>query len=150
MLKYLIVTVLVILIISFFIFLKRKQDELEEVFQKRFAGRKVKLLEKHAIFVAQESDGYSHFRGQGYLALSDDELYFKRVLGNKTIFLPITVILEAGETNRLGGQSLGRRMLHIRFKNPSGQNDSVALQVKELQQWQDAISSAINKKSNLI
>jgi len=43
--------------------------KLEANFQKRFSGKQIQYLDKHALYVAKKSDGYSHFRGQGYLVL---------------------------------------------------------------------------------
>ena len=48
----------------FFIHLKRRQDEIEANFQKRFAGKEIRFMDKHALYVARESDGYSHKNNQ--------------------------------------------------------------------------------------
>ena len=58
-------------IVWFFVYLKKRQDKMEANFQKRFSGKQIKLLDKTALFVAQESDGYSHTRGIGNLVLTD-------------------------------------------------------------------------------
>ncbi len=147
MLWYLLIGFGSIIIIWFFVYLKRKQDQTEENFQKRFSGKNIRLLDKYAMFIAQESDGYSHFRGMGYLVLTDDELYFERQLGNKVIPLPITSIVQVGDTKRLGGQNPGKTMLKISFKDNNGENDSIALCVKELAQWKKEIAAAIDEKS---
>jgi hypothetical protein len=135
------------LVVCFFVYLKRKQDELEAGFQQRFSGKNIRLVDKNALFVAQESDGYSHFRGIGYLVLTDDELYFKRQLINKVIQVPISSIKNVRETYSLGGQNLGKLMLRIDFDDSSGKNDSMALRVKELKRWKKAIADMINKKA---
>ncbi len=136
----------VISVILFFVHLKKKQDALENHYQQRFAGKKILQLDKHALFVAQQSDGYSHFRGIGYLALTDQELYFKRQLGEKEISIPIDAIIKVGRTRRLGGQGPGKMMLKIDFKNKIGQTDAFALRVKDPDQWKKQIMKAINER----
>ena len=75
---YLAIVTGIVLIIWFFVYLKKRQDEVESNFQKRFAGKNIRMLDKAALFVAQESDGYSHSRGIASLVLTDEELYFER------------------------------------------------------------------------
>jgi len=109
--KWVIGTILLGIIIIFFVFLKRKQDEVEASFQNRFAGKNIKFMDKYALYVARLSDGYSHFRGNGYLVLTDDELYFERQLDRKTFITPVSSIINAESTKRLGGQSPDKMML---------------------------------------
>jgi hypothetical protein len=134
-------------VVWFFIHLKKKQDELEGKFQQRFSGKNIRLIDKTALFVAQESDGYSHFRGNGYLVLTDDELYFERQLVSKVVQVPITSIKNVGETRSLGGQSPGKLMLRIDFKDSSGKSDSIALRVRELERWKSAIAGVIGEEA---
>jgi len=139
--KWIVVLLVVVGIIVFFIYLKKKQDALEKAFQRRFAGKKIRFMDKYAFFVAQQSDGYSHFRGAGYLVLTDQELYFERQLGNKVVSIPKNSILQVGETRRLGGQCPGKRMLKVDFRTEEGKEDAIAWRVKELERWKDEISA---------
>ncbi len=127
------------LVIYFFVRLKRRQDEMEANFQKRFSGKKIRFMDKHAIYIARESDGYSHFRGQGYLVLTEDELYFERELVKKIIEIPIDSIVKVDKTKRLAGQGPGM-MLKVVFNTQDGQQDAVAWKVKDLERWIDEIS----------
>jgi len=126
-------------VIIFFVHLKRKQDEIEANFQKRFAGKKIQFMDKHALYVAKESDGYSHFRGQGHLVLTEDELYFERQLVKKIIKIPTGSIVKVDKTKRLGGQGPGM-MLKVVFKTQDGEQDAIGWKVKELEQWIKEIS----------
>ena len=144
---YIFIGIGIIIIIGFFVYLKKKQDELEDDFKKRFSGKNILLLDKHAEFIAQESDGFVKVRGLGYLVFTDEVLFFQRQLGNKIVLIPIHSIVQAGETRRLGGRSPGRTMLQIKFKDNSGKNDSIALLVKELSLWKKVIAGAIDKKT---
>ena len=127
------------IIIRFFVHLKRKQDEIEANFQKRFANKKIRFLDKRALYIARESDGYSHFRGQGYLVLTEDELYFERQLVKKIIEIPTRSIVKVGKTRRLAGQGPGM-MLKVVFKTQDGGQDTVGWKVKELDRWIHEIS----------
>ena len=127
-------------------YVKKKEIELEASFQERFAGKNIRFMDKHAVFIAQQSNGYSHVRGMGYLVLTDEELYYKRQFGNKVLSIPLSSIVHVGQTSRLAGQSPGRSMLKVAFTTPAGQEDAVAWRVKELQRWIDEISAAIANK----
>jgi hypothetical protein len=131
--------VFVSIVIRFFVRLKRRQDEMEVNFQKRFAGKKIRFMDKHAIYIARESDGYSHFRGRGYLVLTEDELFFERQLVKRIIEIPMDSIISVGKTKRLAGQGPGM-MLRVIFKTQDGKQDSVGWKVKELDRWIDEIS----------
>jgi hypothetical protein len=126
-----------------FRYIKRKEVELEKSFQQRFAGQNILLKDKYALYIAQQSDGYSHTRGTGYLVLTDQELYFKRQFGNKVISMPLQSILQASETLRLGGQSIGKSLLKVSFRNQQGKEDAVAWRVKDLHRWKNEIQKRI-------
>jgi hypothetical protein len=131
--------VLVGVVVIFFVHLKRRQDEIEANFQKRFAGKEIQFMDKHALYVARESDGYSHFRGQGYLVLTEDELYFERQLVKRTIKIPTGSIVRVETAKRLAGQSPGM-MLKVVFRNQEGKQDAIGWKVKELDQWIKEVS----------
>ena len=107
----------VVAIVWFFMVLKKKQDALEEKFQKQFSRKNIRRLDKCAVFRAQESNGYSQTQGKGYLVLTDDELYFEMVLLNKILSIPAASITKVGQTKRLLGVNPGRSMLHVQFKD---------------------------------
>jgi len=126
-------------------YVKKKEVELEARFQKRFAGKNIQLMDKYALFIAQQSDGYSHFRGVGRLVLTDQELHYERQFGNKVISIPLPSIVQVGETLRLGGQSTGKPFLRVDFRTQEGQEDAVAWRVKQLDRWKNEISALITK-----
>ena len=141
-----IVIAFVAIVIRFFVYLKRRQDEIEADFQERFKGKKIRLIDKHALYIARESDGYSHFRGQGYLVLTEDALFFERQLAKKIIRIPADSIVSVGKTKRLAGQGPGM-MLKVVFKTQDEQQDAVGWKVKELEQWINEISLMVRSIS---
>lgn len=134
-------------IIWFFVYLKKKQDELEIDFQKRFSGKNIRYLDKQAVFRAQQSRGYSQAQGKGYLVLTDDELYFEMTLLSVILSIPVASITRVEKTNRLLGVNPRRPMLKIEFDDGSGNNDAIALNVKELAAWMNAITEAVNEQA---
>jgi len=138
--KWIIGIIIVGIVTTFFVYLKRKQDEVKASFEKKFAKKKIQFMDKYALYVAKQSDGYSHFRGNGYLVLTDDELYFERQLDRKIIIIPIGSIVKVERTKRLGGQSPGKMMLKVVFETQDGEQDAIAWKVKELEQWIKEIS----------
>ncbi len=132
--------IIVIVVTVFFVFLKKRQDEVEANFKKRFTGKEIKIMDKYALYIAKISDGYSHFRGVGYLVLTEDELYFERQLNREVIRIPADSIVKAEKTRRLAGQSTGRMLLKVIFETPDGKQDAIAWSVKKLEQWIKEIS----------
>jgi len=142
--KWIIFIIIIIVVAVFFAFLKRRQDQVEASFQKRFAGKKIRYIDKFALYMARDSDGYSHFRGTGYLVLTEDELYFERRLNRKIVIIPTGSIVRAEETRRLAGQSTGKMMLKVVFETQNGEQDAIAWRVKKRNQWIKEISMATN------
>ena len=97
------------------------------------------------MFHAQESDGYSHTRGIGYLVLTDNELYLERRVVTKVLEIPTSSILDVGETRKLSGQSTIRPVLKIEFTDSFGKKDTVAIGGRELLQLKKAIRTSIGQ-----
>jgi len=142
--KWILIILGIGIIAAAFYFLKKKEIEMDQRFQKRFSNKNIRFKDKYALFIAQKSDGYSHFRGTGYLVLTDQELFFERQVKRKVIEIPLNSITHVGETLRLAGKSTGRKKLKVEFKDQNGRIDAVAWRVKELQRWIDEISALIN------
>jgi len=137
-----------LLLIWFFIHLKKKQEMLEANFQQRFKNKDILFLDKVAVLHAQESEGYSQSSGMGYLVLTEQELYYEMVFFGKIFPIPLNSIKRVSETKRLGGKSTLWPMLHIEYKDSTGNPDSIALRVKELSKWQTKIKSAMRQIKN--
>ncbi len=101
------------------------------------------MMDKYALYVAKESDGHSHLRGNGYLVLTGDELFFEREMDGKIIMIPLSSIIKLDRTRRLGGQSPGKLMLKVEFKTQEGAEDAIAWKVKELDDWIQQINQTV-------
>ena len=133
------------LVVWFFVLLKKKQDKLEANFRKRFAGKTIRFLDKHAVLKAQESYGYSQAQGMGYLVLTDTELYFEMTLLDRTISIPVSSITKIDQGYRLLGVGSVRKMLIIEFVNSEGNKDSIALIVRKLELWKKEIKAVVRE-----
>lgn len=142
--NWIIAAAILAVVATFFVFLKRRQDEVEDSYQKRFSGKSPLQIEKQATYIARESDGRSHFRESGYLVLSEDELYFAAVLSRKKVIIPAARIIKAEQTGRLAGQSPGGMMVKVVFKTPDGKQDAIAWRVSDPKRWLEEIEKVVN------
>ena len=81
------------------------------------------------------------------MVLTDDELYFEMALLSKVLSIPTASIIRVGQTNRLLGVNPGRPMLKVEFEDSNGNNDSIALSVKELDMWKQVITAAMSERA---
>ena len=137
--------VLIVLILVFR-FVRRKEIELEQAFQNRFAGHQILYMDKHAQIIGQQSHGFSQTSGMGYLVLTSQELYFKLQLMNREISIPVSSLLSVGETRRMKGKGTLRTMLKVDFRTIDGKEDAIALLVKDLSRWKAELSSIMGNQ----
>ena len=123
----------------FFYFLWRRQNLVMERVEDKIKGQKVIMPTEHIMFRALESSGYSQTSGMGYIALTEHFLYFELVLMDLVITVPTTQIRGAEFVRRLKGVSPVREMLRIMFINEEGEEDSIAINVKEMEHWKHTI-----------
>ncbi len=102
---------------------------------------------EHIMFRAVESSGYSQTSGMGYIALTERYLYFELVLLDLVITVPTGKLCGAEFVRRLKGVSPVRKMLRIMFVNENGEDDSIAINVKDMEQWKRVISQISEKSS---
>lgn len=133
------------IVIWFFVWLKKKQDRLEDIFQKRFRGKEILIVDKAVVFRAQRSRGYSQISGKGYLVLTQSELYFHMVMIEMIIAIPITAITQVDQGARLLGTNPGRSMLLVDYRDEEGELDTIAMNVKDLSLWIQKIQQLIGE-----
>ena len=138
---------IVLVLIVLFVFLKKKQDELEERFQSKYSGSIIEKLDKQVFLAAQESKGYSQSQGLGYLILTDEHLIFDMQLMDNIITIPLSSITNIGQTRRMGGKSTGKTWLKVEYRDNSGRNDALALSVKNLDVWQEKLKSITGRNA---
>ncbi|NRB41949.1 MAG: hypothetical protein HRU20_26320 [Pseudomonadales bacterium] len=131
----------------FFYFLWSRQQLVLERVEEKIDGQNVILPTEHIMFRAVESSGYSQTSGMGYMALTEEALYFELVLLDLVITVPVGKLQGAEFVRRLKGVSPVKKMLRILFINDKGEKDSIAVNVKDMQLWKNTITSLCAKKT---
>jgi len=142
---YIVILIGVSLIVWFFYFLWHRQQLVLQRIEGKVRGQEIVMPPEHIRFRAVESSGYSQTSGMGYIALTDCYLYFELVLLDLVITVPTRRIQGAEFVYRLKGVSPGRKMLRIMYTNEKAEDDSIAINVKDMQHWKDTISNSCGK-----
>lgn len=143
--RYLAILIGISLIAWFFYYLWRRQQIVLQRVEERIKEQKIILPVEHIMFRAVESSGYSQASGMGYIALTENILYFEMVLLDLVINVPVSCLKGAELVYRLKGVSPGRKMLRIKFRNEKGQEDSIAINVKDLEHWQNTVNAVCKR-----
>ncbi|HEX5712224.1 MAG TPA: hypothetical protein VFX85_02795 [Solirubrobacterales bacterium] len=93
------------------------------------------LREGDANSFGVESAGALQVRGNGTLALTEEELLFAQWVPNRLLRIPRPAILEVTTARAHLGKTMGRKLLKVVWTNERGERDSVALWVKDLDGW---------------
>jgi hypothetical protein len=101
---------------------RRRLDEI-------LAGRAVHRLDDVLGF-GVKSRGKAQIRGNGWLALTSDELIFVMWLPVRDVRIPRSAVLEAGTVKSWLGKTVGARLLHVRWEE-----DEAAWQVRDIESW---------------
>ena len=86
-----------------------------------------------------QSEGYGQIRGNGVLAVTDQELYYLMWLPAREIRIPLEDINDVDTTKSHLGKTKARPLLEILFTNTEGKEDSVAWLVPDLEEWKGEV-----------
>ena len=109
--------------------------------RRHFAGL-ASLRENDANSFGVESAGPWQVRGNGTLALTEDELLFAQWVPNRLLRIRRKSILEVTTTRSHLGKTIGRKLLKVIWTTELGTQDSIALWVSDLDGWLAALSAA--------
>jgi hypothetical protein len=88
-----------------------------------------------------ESAGKWQVRGNGDLVLTDDELVFHQWAPDRELRIARSEILSVdGDSRAHLGKTVGSKLLKVRWRTPDGTEDTIALEVPDLQAWLDALA----------
>ncbi|MET0306510.1 MAG: hypothetical protein ABW196_09830 [Solirubrobacterales bacterium] len=113
-------------------------------FRKRASGHftgEILLREGDANSFGVESAGKWQVRGNGNLALTEHELLFAQWVPNRLVRIPRKSIVEVTTTRSHLGKTIFRDLLKIVWTTELGRQDSIALWVKDLDGWLEALGS---------
>lgn len=111
----------------------------EGMLARRFAPGSVLLHDMMANFFGVTSRGAMQLRGNGVLALTAQELYFRAAVGSTELIIPAHAIIEVSTTRSHLGKTVGRELLHVTYRTPDGGQDSAAWFVRDLGGWLRAL-----------
>jgi len=97
-------------------------------------------------FFGQESLKLRQVRGNGVLVLTPEVLYFEMWVPRKVLQIPITDIIDIEVTKWHLKKTKNRDLLKVHFMNMSGEPDSAAWLVNNLDFWISDLRNMINKK----
>ncbi len=110
---------------------------------RRRAGRHLAgltlLREDDANSFGIESAGAWQVRGNGNLALTKHELLFAQWVPNRLVRIPRDSIVEVTTARSHLGKWIGRDLLKVVWTTDLGTQDSIALWVKDLDGWLEAL-----------
>lgn len=136
------IIILVILLILgvIFLFLRRVAAKRARAVRERFPN--ARLIIPSANFFGQESLGGMQGRGNGTLALTDNELYFERWVLRKEYHIPLSAIQSVETTMSHLGKSIFRPLLKVVYINEMGNTDSIAWYVPDVEGVKRALEEA--------
>jgi hypothetical protein len=109
--------------------------------RKHLQGLELLLEEPGANSFGVESGGPWQVRGNGNLALTEDELLFAQWVPDRLLRIPRRSIVHVSTTKSHLGKTIGRPLLEVTWATEEGDEDKIALWVKDLDRWTAALSS---------
>ena len=93
-----------------------------------------RLIVPSANFMGQESLGALQLRGNGTLAITEQELFFKMWVTQRELHIPLAQIEKVENVRSYLGKSVGMPLLKVSFQNSSGAADSAAWYLHNLEE----------------
>jgi hypothetical protein len=103
--------------------------------RKHLQGLELLLEAPGANSFGVESGGPWQVRGNGNLALTEDELLFAQWAPDRLLRIPRRSIVEASQVKSHLGKRIGRPLLRVAWTRDNGEEDSIAFWVKDLDRW---------------
>jgi hypothetical protein len=135
-------TALVIGVIVWFLLRLKKtiaarRVELDEI----LAGRPTVMRDDGANCFGLESLGATQLRGNGLLALADDELVFLQFMPKRVVRVPLEEIIVVDECDWWLGKSVFQPLLRVAWREGAGQ-ERAAWWVRDAAGWRTALERA--------
>jgi hypothetical protein len=109
--------------------------------RERYPSGEVLLAAPTANCFGLESLGRLQVRGNGVLALTSSELWFRRYAGDFELSIPLRDVRAVElAPSHLGKRILGRELLRVRFSR-AGTEDTVAWLMPEPRQWLERLQA---------
>jgi hypothetical protein len=103
--------------------------------RKRLEGLDLLLEEPGANSLGVQSAGPWQVRGNGNLALTEEELLFAQWVPDRLLRIPRSSIVEVSKAKTHLGKWIGRPLLKVTWTRDDGEQDAIALWVRDLDRW---------------
>lgn len=108
--------------------------------RKHLQGLDLLLEDQGANSFGVQSAGPWQVRGNGNLALTEDELLFAQWVPDRLLRVPRRSIVHVSTTKSHLGKTIGRPLLEVTWATETGDQDAIALWVRDLDRWIAALS----------
>jgi hypothetical protein len=126
----------------FRVLMKRMRSVGEARLRERYPSGGVLLSAPSASCFGLESRGRMQVRGNGALALTANELWFRRFAGDFEVAIPLADITGVDlADSHLGKRVFGRQLLRVRFR-AGGAEDVIAWLVSDPSKWLEELDRA--------
>jgi hypothetical protein len=105
------------------------------------AGRQRLRLDQRANCFGLQSLGKTQSRGNGFLALFEDELVFLQWIPKRDVRIRLDRVIAVDETSGFLGKTIGRPLLRVVWRDPE-RREVVAWWVADLAAWRASIDHA--------
>lgn len=118
---------------------RKKGKECHEAVAKRFRREDVICQDDSASFFGRRSKKFKQVRGNGVLILTENELFFKRLMPDMEISIPLKNVQGMETPSSFLGKSIFRPLLKVDYRTETGEVDSIAWYVKNLRCFVEGI-----------
>lgn len=108
--------------------------------RRHLEGLDLLLEEPGANSFGVESAGPWQIRGNGNLALTEDELLFAQWVPDRLLRIPRRSIVDVSTTGSHLGKTIGRPLLEVTWTAEDGSRNAIALWVRDLDRWLATLS----------
>ncbi len=135
-----IVLLVALILVIVFMSLRRMAAGREQAARERFPS--AKMIVAGANFFGQESRGVTQMRGNGTLVLTDAEVFFEQWMPRREFRIPLTAIQSIETPTSHLGKTNFRPLLKVIFKGETGNTDSMAWLVRDVEGLKRALEEA--------
>ncbi len=132
---FMILGIIGICLFCFFAILKSIVIKQKQEIKKRFQGKDILKMSVGANCFGQETVGLAQVRGNGTLVLTEEGLFFKMWMPQKTIMIDMAEITGLEIVKSHLGKTKFCPLLKVSFTNQEGVQDSVAWLVPDPNDW---------------
>ena len=115
-----------------------------DLFQQAIGRENIIEATQKCNFFGQKSRGKSQIRGNGFFALTDEEIFFELFVAKRVFRIYYSNILEMKIQRWFLGKSMERDLLVIRYLNEKKEEDEIGFLLKDPRLWMEKISMLLN------